>query len=353
LRMPGVCATCTKPANRRCGRCKSMHYCSAACQSDHWKTHKPDCTPAVIPGCSHYKRKCALVSPCCDRVFSCRFCHDLEMHENEPNPEKSHRLDRHAVTHVVCKKCGRKQRASPFCGGDLEGLRVPSLSSTSSSDSASSSPSLLTSASGAATPGSDLLSSSLSAASSATDGKGCGETFAAYCCLICNLFDEEGLTKKAFHCEDCGICRVGGRDAFFHCPRCNACYAKALQTNHSCVEQSLQRNCPVCQEDMFSSRIGAQVLLCGHTMHSTCLQSFQEAGQYKCPTCNRTILSAHRAQTLWAQMKTEVMLTPMPAEYASTMVSVLCNDCNQKSNVNFHVIGHECAHCHSFNTVRG
>lgn len=29
-----------------------------------------------ILGCQHYRRKCALVAPCCSKVFTCRLCHD-------------------------------------------------------------------------------------------------------------------------------------------------------------------------------------------------------------------------------------------------------------------------------------
>lgn len=29
-----------------------------------------------ILGCQHYKRNCALVAPCCSKVFTCRLCHD-------------------------------------------------------------------------------------------------------------------------------------------------------------------------------------------------------------------------------------------------------------------------------------
>jgi len=28
---------------------------------------------------------------------------------------------------------------------------------------------------------------------------------------------DDTTSKKQFHCEDCGICRVGGRENFFHC----------------------------------------------------------------------------------------------------------------------------------------
>ncbi len=46
----------------------------------------------------------------------------------------------------------------------------------------------------------------------------CGEPGARYYCDFCKLWDDDN-TKSIYHCNDCGICRVGqglGRD-FFHC----------------------------------------------------------------------------------------------------------------------------------------
>lgn len=42
----------------------------------------PGCSPSFrdpekqILGCEHYKRNCKLVAACCNRLFTCRFCHD-------------------------------------------------------------------------------------------------------------------------------------------------------------------------------------------------------------------------------------------------------------------------------------
>lgn len=47
---------------------------------------------------------------------------------------------------------------------------------------------------------------------------GCGERTAWYYCGICKLWDDDS-EKSIYHCNDCGICRVGrglGKD-FFHC----------------------------------------------------------------------------------------------------------------------------------------
>ena len=64
---------------------------------------------------------------------------------------------------------------------------------------------------------------------------GCGVAFGAYACLRCRFFDDD-LRKQQFHCDACGICRVGGRANFFHCATCGCCYAATLEarSRHSC-----------------------------------------------------------------------------------------------------------------------
>ncbi|GLI61995.1 hypothetical protein VaNZ11_004566 [Volvox africanus] len=47
-----ACACCSQPLKsgglpQRCSQCKSVYYCSIACQKRHWPEHKPNCTKAV------------------------------------------------------------------------------------------------------------------------------------------------------------------------------------------------------------------------------------------------------------------------------------------------------------------
>ncbi|AQK65474.1 hypothetical protein ZEAMMB73_Zm00001d014186 [Zea mays] len=45
-------------------------------------TRRPGCVPSYrdpgkqIFGCEHYKRNCKLVAACCNKLFTCIFCHD-------------------------------------------------------------------------------------------------------------------------------------------------------------------------------------------------------------------------------------------------------------------------------------
>lgn len=51
----------------------------------------------------------------------------------------------------------------------------------------------------------------------------CGECAAQYYCNICKLWSDD-VNKPIYHCDDCGICRVGhGLDKdFFHCKVCTS-----------------------------------------------------------------------------------------------------------------------------------
>jgi len=89
------------------------------------------------------------------------------------DPAKRHELDRAAVRELECALCGLRQPVGASCAA-------------------------------------------------------CGVGFGAYACLRCCFFDDD-LRKQQFHCDACGICRVGGRANFFHCATCGCCYAATLE----------------------------------------------------------------------------------------------------------------------------
>uniref|UniRef100_A0A182T1K6 CTCHY-type domain-containing protein n=1 Tax=Anopheles maculatus TaxID=74869 RepID=A0A182T1K6_9DIPT len=100
-----------------------------------------------------------------------------------------------------------------------------------------------------------------------------------YTCLVCNLFDDED--RNQYHCDGCGICRVGGRGRFFHCEVCNMCLPLQLKFD-------------------------------GHRLSS---------GHYACPTCQTSMMDMNQ---LWEYLDAEVAATPMPKEYANYFVDILC-----------------------------
>lgn len=250
---------------------------------------------AAAEGCQHYKRRCRIVAPCCGETFWCRHCHNDRKANHGPG---AHEIDRTRISEVICSRCHVRQPPSRQCVS-------------------------------------------------------CGTNFGAYFCKACNFWDDEGMEKQIFHCHKCGICRVGGQENYFHCDTCRSCYPNEIRTSHTCVENAMHQNCPVCLKDLFQSTIQVTILQCGHTIHQDCLRelqmSFAGLQSLRCPICN---VSLYKYEDLWAEMDRQVAETPMPPEYQNVHIGIICNDCQQTSQVTFHVLGHKCPHCSSYNTRR-
>ncbi|XP_034097568.1 probable serine/threonine-protein kinase DDB_G0278665 [Drosophila albomicans] len=142
---------------------------------------KPATPESLRFGCTHYKRRAMFVTPCCNKFYKCRFCHD----ENE-----SHHFDRKTLTELICSECNTRQKVQEQC-------------------------------------------------------ENCGVRFGKYTCLICNLFDDAdkqqyhchgcgicriGGAHNFFHCEVCNMClpiqlKIDGHRCVenisrSHCPVC-------------------------------------------------------------------------------------------------------------------------------------
>lgn len=234
-------------------------------------------------GCEHYKRKCALIAPCCKKTYTCRVCHD---------EKENHELIRKNVMQVHCLACNNVQQVQSMC-------------------------------------------------------EECGIKFGNYFCGICRLFDDED--KQQFHCDGCGLCRIGGRENFYHCDVCDVCLAVSMKDNHKCIEKSSHSNCPVCLEDLHTSRIAAHIPPCGHLIHYKCFKDMLKTGNYACPICGQSMLDM---SDIWQNVDEEVSQCPMPEEYQNYYVQILCKDCHEESRVLFHVLGLKCQHCGSYNTCR-
>ncbi|KAI8568877.1 hypothetical protein RHMOL_Rhmol02G0234600 [Rhododendron molle] len=180
---------------------------------------------ASLDRCPHYRRRCRIRAPCCNEIFDCRHCHNEA--KNGINVDQKHRHDipRHLVQQVICSLCGTEQEVRQICIS-------------------------------------------------------CGVCMGRYFCEICKLFDDD-ISKKQYHCDGCGICRIGGRENFFHCNKCRCCYSVLLKNSHPCVEGAMHHDCPVCFEKtavqyLFESRYDVIVMPCGHTIHKSCLKEMQE-----------------------------------------------------------------------------
>jgi Zinc-ribbon/Ring finger domain len=152
-----------------------------------------------------------------------------------------------------------------------------------------------------------------------------------------------------YHCHDCGFCRVGGRDNFRHCHDCGMCIDINLLDDHNCKSGKYMSNCPVCQEDLFSSRFASHEMPCGHAIHWHC---FQELISYdtRCPVCKKTAESPEDMAATWSTLAVGIACQPVPPDLAR-VVNILCIDCEQPSNNRcWHFLGVRCHHCLSFNT---
>jgi len=98
------------------------------------------------------------------------------------------------------------------------------------------------------------------------------------------------LKKSIYHCELCGLCRIGnglGID-YLHCDECNACLSIHLFETHKCKENKLDANCVVCgEEDLFTStKVSAFTQCCDYPVHAECLREFITENQM-CPYCEQ------------------------------------------------------------------
>ena len=156
--------------------------------------------------------------------------------------------------------------------------------------------------------------------------------------------------ESPYHCSDCGFCRVGGRDNFRHCADCGMCIDTLLFNDHNCKSGKYMSDCPICQEDLFSSRFASHEMPCGHAIHWHC---FTELTSYdtRCPVCKKTVESPERMEATWNAVAVGIALQPVPLEMAR-MVNILCNDCESTNyNQRWHFLGVRCQNCYSFNTT--
>jgi len=234
--------------------------------------------------CEHYKRHCHLKCNICNEFYPCRFCHDNI---------KSHLFNRKEVIEIKCLKCEYIQKPQEKC-------------------------------------------------------EKCDIVFAKYFCNICNLFDDEGDEKGIWHCDSCGICRIGGKDNFFHCDICKSCLSINNKENHKCLPDILNNDCPFCLEDMFNSRDAATPLKCGHYLHSNCYKLFFENpnGLLRCPICSKSCFDMSK---YWEYLDNAIINTPMQ-EDLKINVNLICCDCNKESETIFNFIGLKCKLCGSYNT---
>eukprot|EP00050_Salpingoeca_kvevrii_P018698 m.77365 g.77365 ORF g.77365 m.77365 type:complete len:534 (+) comp8135_c0_seq1:423-2024(+) len=237
--------------------------------------------------CPHYKRRCLLKAPCCGKFVRCRLCHDAD---GTCDVE----MDRHAVETIKCLACDTEQPVARRCIN-------------------------------------------------------CKFRFALYFCAICRLYDT-APQKQQFHCDGCGICRLGGRENFEHCDKCCVCYRKTIFKNHKCIDKAMGGNCPVCLEFLHTSTTSITVPRCGHILHRDCQHQLLKQSRFICPICSQSYVDL--PESVVSEMDREIAETPMPPPLRNSFVGILCNDCHRKSVQQYHILGHKCPNCSSYNTVQ-
>ncbi|KAI7736128.1 hypothetical protein M8C21_033159 [Ambrosia artemisiifolia] len=89
-------------------------------------------------------------------------------------------------------------------------------------------------------------------------------------------------------------------------------------------------------------------MVCGHAIHLDCCRELINQDQYRCPICSK---SMSKMSSTWQRLDQEIEATVMPEEYRYE-IHILCNDCHKTSKAFFHIFGHKCDHCKSYNTRR-
>jgi RING finger and CHY zinc finger domain-containing protein 1 len=238
--------------------------------------------------CSHYENGCELFAKCCGKFYPCRHCHN----ENNDFGKEAHELNPEDIDLLKCIKCSNEQKISNKCTK-------------------------------------------------------CDSKFGEYFCEICKIFLNKDVS--VFHCDECKLCRIGNKEEYFHCKKCDCCKHISFKDNHICSENQLDQSCPVCLEYLKNSKEIITILTCKHIIHVKCLGKMIESGQKKCPICNCSVID----ETEEIQRMDELIAsTPMPHVYKDQISNILCNQCQTKSQCKFHIIGHKCSACGSYNTSK-
>ncbi len=230
-------------------------------------------------------------------------------------------------------------------------------------------------------------------------------------CEKCKIWTD----VEIFHCDKCGVCRVGKESEVFHCDNCEACFGIEGRSHHRCAKTKLKdTNCPICLESVHTAQKASNILPCGHVVHGECWKQAATRGEYRCPTCRKSLVNM---RLVWNNIRNSIALQPIPRGFfpikegdvttspfgdfvlvrkrlvmdcpvdqqnnkdkimwegyfhnwqlsngsvtkAFLQESVLdkkralqvwCFDCENKSTTQFHFLGLECKNCGGFNTTR-
>lgn len=139
-------------------------------------------TTSTVYGCEHYYRNAFPICSTCGKIVRCRFCHDDEIYD--------HRFNRSETKYMYCLLCKKIGPIGTHC-------------------------------------------------------QHCKQEVSKICCPICKTLCMIGEdVKPAYHCEKCGVCRVGLAENSVHCDKCGTCYDIKSQKTHVCADPNCI--CPIC-----------------------------------------------------------------------------------------------------------
>ena len=240
-------------------------------------------------GCDHYPKNCKIKYKCCDKWYTCKFCH---------NEKEFHTANKNDCEKISCLKCNTIQEISNECIN-------------------------------------------------------CNIKFGEYFCKKCtnhNNFDNnlfhcnkcemciQGDKKEFRHCDSCNMCLhisiinnhkcIADRN-MSNCPICHD------QISDSAIAPMILESCNhIIHVDCFSKymRHGYKCPICSKTI--------TDFGFYKdIFTDFDNILEYERNE--------------IPEEFKNTMVKISCNDCNEKTETTYHFELLKCQNdiCNSYNTT--
>lgn len=220
----------------------------------------------------------------------------------------------------------------------------------------------------------------------------CKIKFSNYYCDKCYLWSDDG---NIYHCDECGLCRKGKRDHFFHCNICKGCFNKE---NHICINYNYKNSqCSLCHEELFSSYKSYFQLPCKHLIHNDCFEEYIKHSNFSCPICRKSMFPMEH---IWVHIRQKIKEEPIPKNYfkivegdkiptpygifkvetikekyygsfiewrlkdgtnafgildksiiqGNKYKDIYCNDCNKSGLSLFHFYGFECKFCKGFNT---
>lgn len=137
----------------------------------------------------------------------------------------------------------------------------------------------------------------------------CLQEFSQNYCKICKIWTALDIT----HCEHCGFCRVGKPEEVFHCHTCQACFGAEGRDQHRCAKVQLKDTCcPLCLESVHTAQKASSILPCGHVLHGDCWKEAASKGEFRCPTCRKSLF---QMQQYWENIRRAIQMQPLPPNY--------------------------------------